>query len=311
MSDDRQHERLLLLARQYLAQGATPNAIDVLRRLLSGDPDHAEAHALLAICLINGKRLHAAEVEAGLALTADAELPAAHLAMGWLQVARRRFAEAEARFLHAAELEPGAIEPQRALAKVYELTGRRALARQTLTALRAQMPDDAEVLVALGEIDLAEGRGADAGLLARAVLAADAEHQDALVLLGHVALRDGDLTAARDLCRAALHVDPSDAGALNLLAEVKARGSWTLGLWWRFQTKMRELGETGTIVVLLGGFVAYRLLTLMLADAGQPNAANAVQLAWLGLCIYTWVAPGLFERALQRELEPVTLSEKF
>jgi hypothetical protein len=155
------------------------------------------------------------------------------------------------------------------------------------------------------------GRTREAAALAREALAIDAEHQDALVLMGQVALRDGDIEAAREHCHAALRVNAADPGAIGLLAAIKARTSWVLGLWWRYATWMQQFGETGTIAILIGGFVAYRLLTLLLSDLDQPAAANAVQIGWLALCIYSWVGPGLFQRAVERELAPVALDEKF
>ena len=43
-------------------------AIDLLKQALSEDPDCAEAHALLSLCLLRVKRLHGARAEAGMAL---------------------------------------------------------------------------------------------------------------------------------------------------------------------------------------------------------------------------------------------------
>ena len=33
--------------------------------------------------------------------------------------------------------------------------------------------------------------------------------------------------------------------------------------------------------------------------------------AWLGIVVYTWVAPGLFRRALEKELVSVKLDRQF
>ena len=36
-----------------------------------------------------------------------------------------------------------------------------------------------------------------------------------------------------------------------------------------------------------------------------------LQVAWLGICVYTWVGPGLFARYLKRELDSVALKPDF
>ena len=62
------HGQLQQLGIRRMEQGNAHGAIEIWRQLLTLDPNDAGAHALLSMCLVDTKRLHAAELEAGLAL---------------------------------------------------------------------------------------------------------------------------------------------------------------------------------------------------------------------------------------------------
>ena len=95
------------------------------------------------------------------------------------------------------------------------------------------------------------------------------------------------------------------------MAAIKAKTNWFLGLWWRYSTWTLEAGTRRAVVVLLFAFVAYRVARQWLFDAGNPQAAGLVSLAWIGICVYTWVGPGLFQRELQKELGKIRLRDDF
>ena len=61
-------ERWLLQAQRQMEQGHLEGAAESLRRVLTLDPDLADAHAMLALCLLDLRRLHAAQHEAELAM---------------------------------------------------------------------------------------------------------------------------------------------------------------------------------------------------------------------------------------------------
>lgn len=63
--------------------------------------------------------------------------------------------------------------------------------------------------------------------------------------------------------------------------------------------------------MLLGAFVVYRLTARLAGDLGPPELASAIGFAWLAIVIYTWVGPALFQRALDKELAQVKLSDDF
>ena len=73
--------RLFNHAVAQLGRGQVDAAIETLARLLGQSPDDADAHALRALCLLRRKRLHAARLEAGTALSLEPDSVFAHRAM--------------------------------------------------------------------------------------------------------------------------------------------------------------------------------------------------------------------------------------
>ena len=305
-------ERTIDFAFDQYQRGNLNGAIDSLKRVLADDPDHASAHALLSFCLLDMRRAHAAEHEAGMALALEPENEMAHHAMALSLLARRRFKDAEAHAAQMLDFSPEEPAYYRLLASILEVQGTRkgkAHAHALLEKALELAPDDANTLAALGSYHLQRGKLEQALHFARETLQTIPEHIDGLVLMGGIALRTGDTTTARDHALWALRSNATHRGALHLMAGIKARENPLLGWWWRFATWMGELGSGRAITVLLCAFLVYRLSALILTDLGHPDAANMLQLVWLALCIYTWVGPGLFQKAVKRELETVKLRD--
>lgn len=294
-----------------LSQGNNRRAIESLRRVLSSEPNDSEAHALLAVCLVDGRRLSAAETEAKLSLAGAPLSPLSHLAMGQVSFARRDFRRAEESFRTVLELEPDESAHHRRLGNLFLAVGRREEAESELQHALELDPADPENLVALGRHRLQTGAVDEAERLAREALTLSPANRDALVLMGAVLLRRGDVEAAREHAIWAIRIDPTDRGALHLLAAIKAKTSWFLGFWWRYNTWCSEVGSKNAAVVLLAAFILYRFLTQFLVDVDQPQGAELVSYAWLGICVYSWVGPGIFVRALQKELQTVHLRKGF
>jgi tetratricopeptide (TPR) repeat protein len=294
-----------------IQRGQLDGAIESLRHLLSDEPNSAPAHALLALCLVDTKRLHAALHEAQVALSLAPTSPFAHLAAGSVNLARGRFASAGEHLQSARELDPTAPAPLRALARLARARGRRDQVLPLLEEALALNPGEIETIVDLGEHYLAVGALDQAEERARAVLQMSPGALDGVVLMGNVLLQRGRVAEARDHALWALSSRATDPGALMLLTAVKARQSPFLGLWWRWNTWMGALGHGKQIVVLLGTFVVYRVATIALTQGSHSDAASALQTLWLAICAYSWVTPALFARMLRRELEQVRLRRDF
>jgi tetratricopeptide (TPR) repeat protein len=225
--------------------------------------------------------------------------------------AQRKFVEAEEHFRTVLELEPDVSAHHRNLGGLYSTLDRREEAERELRQALELAPDDPDNLVALGRLELDRGKAGEAERFAHEALTLAPRHQDALVLMGRVLLRRGDVDAAREHALWAVSIDPSDRGALGLLASIKAKTNWFLGIWWRANTWLLEAGTRNAVLLLLGAFVLYRVLTQVLVDFERDQAAELVSFAWMGICIYSWVGPGMFRRELQKELQSIRLRKDF
>lgn len=304
-------DRWLLQARRLSDAGQSEAAVEALRRALAADPDHAEAHALLALELVRLKRIYAAEIEARAALLSDTDLPLCFTAMGAVKLAQRKLAEAETHIVASLELQPDEPGTYRMLADVERMRGRLDGARASLERALELDPEDPDTLVALGDLAMLTGDLAAAREHCDEATAIAPEHLDAHVLAGHLDLRAGDLAEATEHARFALSVDPTDAGALELLCSIKARRSWALGLWWRLNVFLSTGSERRQITLLVVSFAVCQALIAVLASTGAERIADLLDWAWLGFCVYTWTAPAQFQRLLDAELSEVVLDDDF
>jgi tetratricopeptide (TPR) repeat protein len=298
-------------ARRLMLLGNRRGAIEALRALLAGDPDHALGHALLSLCLRDEKRLHAARHEARLALQTDPELAMGLYALAMVELASGKLRRAQQALDHALALSPGEPLFLRGLATVQLNRGRRTQARETLERALQSDPSDAHALVALGEIHLLEGRLADANRCATDAQRLEPEAVEVLVLQGRLLLAQGRVQEAQDHALWALSSDANDAGALRLLVEIKACGSFWLGLWWRYATFMSRVGESRQILLLTFAFGAYRAFDLACENLGWKLTSDVVEVLWIAFAVYSWVGPALFRRMLQKEMKQVTLRPDF
>lgn len=298
-------------AQRRLRFGQTDGAIDALRRVLGEAPESAEAHALLAFCLLTKRRLHAALRESELALAADAELPLAQHAAARVALARRHFDRAEVHLQTLLALRPQEADYHREMAELCTLTRRRHEASSWLERALELDPEDADTLAALGDHHLDRGDLARGEGFLRQALEIDPDNEAAVLGMGRLCLRRGETALAREHASQVLRERPDSVPGLYLMAAIKARQSQLLGLWWRYNSWMAELGSGRSIVVLLLAYAVYRVAGIALADAGHDAAQTLLSLAWLGIVGYSLAGPALFSRALKREVQEVRLSNHF
>lgn len=304
-------QRLMEQADHYLHLGQTEQAMDALRQALAQDPDFADAHALLAICLLDQRRLHAASHEAGLALAQEPDLALAHYAKARILIGQRKFQDAKKHLELIIGENPQVVEFHRSLALLYELTRREDLRHETLQRALTLDPQDAETLAQISRYHMDHGDVDAAQRYAQEALQAMPEQEDALIAMGHVLLKRKRLNDAREHAIWALRHNPANAQALHLLAAVKARNSLWLGLWWRYNSWMSSLGDSRSILVLLFAFIVYRIASIASADLGHAQLSNVINFLWLGLVLYTFIAPQIFHKALKKEMASVKLREDF
>jgi Flp pilus assembly protein TadD len=290
------------MARSALARNEIESAIHLLRRVLTGDACSGEAHALLSYALLRLRRVNGAVKEGRAAVSFAPESAEAHQALGSALVAANQPVEARRELDKARKIEPNALGAIRGLAALDRNEDHFENAVALLQHALEIAPDDVETLVALGDTWLGRGRIDEARAVAQRALQAEPERVDAVVLMGRVHLRAGDLAAAREHAIQALREERGSAAAITLLASIKARESFVLGLWFRMNAALAELGPKW-VVVLVAAYVTSQLAVLVLQDLGQKGAADIASWSWLAFCAYTWIAPTQFAVLVRRELQ--------
>lgn len=296
---------------RQMRHGDIQGAISSLRRALSLDPDHAEAHALLAICLCNQKRLHAAEYEAGRAIALEPELLIAHYAMAVVMIWKRKFRVAEEHIKLCLDRDPRNVQYILMLVRLNVLSQKNKNVLPLLDQAREINPDEPDIWSEYADYYWSRGDLDKAHECAQRALQIQPEHVASLVIMGQVLLRRNRLKEARQHMSWALRIDPENRSALALLAAIKMRQSLLWGLWWKFNTYVSSRGMTRMVLILLFMFASYRAGSMVLTDMGQAQAAEGLKYAWYALCLYTWIGPTYFERLLKKELDQVRIDSNY
>jgi tetratricopeptide (TPR) repeat protein len=286
-------------------------AIDLLRRALAVDPDHARAHAMLALALLGAKRLAGAQIESELALSLDGNAPLCHHAAAAVLRAQRRLDRAWEHCEIALQADSTDVDHYVLGAGIRELRGEVTEARALLVAALELEPTHAGALTRFARLELDAHHHEEAARYIGEALRARPDDVDAHIVAGFIDLVRGDAAGAEEHARFALNQDATDQGALELWAAIKAHRSFTLGLWWRVNAWVSLRSEGGQIAVLIGSFVIVQVAIILAAAFDLPLLEQALSWGWLGFCAYTWIAPGLFKRMLERDLGLVKLDPDF
>jgi tetratricopeptide (TPR) repeat protein len=309
--EDRRIESLLEQADAQMRLVHWRGAIDLLRRALAIDPDHARAHAMLALALLGAKRLAGAEIEFRLALALDGNAPLCHYAAAAVLRAQRRLDAAWEHCEIALHADSTDVDVHVLAASIRDLRGEVSEARALLVQALALEPAHAGALTRFARLELDAHRLGEAARYIDEALRARPDDADAHIVAGFIDLARGDEAGAEEHARFALAQDATERGALQLWAAIKARRSWTLGLWWRFNAWISLRSERGQVALLMGSFVIVQAAIILAAAADLELVEKLLNWGWLGFCAYTWIAPGLFKRMLERDLGSVVLDPDF
>jgi len=309
--EPRQIAVLLEQAEVQRRLGNHRGATELAQRALTLDPDHARSHAALAAILLDARRLAGAGIEARAALALDADDRYIHRVAAAVLAAERKLDDAWAHCLIALDGPAPAPEAFVLGARLRELAGDRAHARELLHEALAIDAAHVGALTQLARLELAGGARDEAARLIALALEADPANPGAHLAAGAIDLARGDAASAEVHARFVLAVDATDRDALALWAAVQARRSWLLGVWWRWTMWMSQRDDRRQIALLIGAFVVVRIAIIVTDELGLATVARILHLGWLGLCAYTWFAPALFRRMIARSLETVRLDPDF
>jgi len=290
----------LARAQLLLEQSRYDLAERELQNTLTADPDHALAHALLAVCHLQREKFEDATREAKTALGLEPDLPYAAYVLGLVLYRRRRFDEALQAVEEALSLDPSNTAFHALLSQIH-LDERRW--PQALEAAERGLEIDAEDvgcnnLRAAALLKL--GRRAEAGATIDGTLARDPQDATSHAMQGWALLHSGDPRKAMEHFRESLRLNPeSDWAKAGIVEALKARNI-VYGLMLRYFLFMARMSGRVQWAIILGGYFGNQLLR-RLAEA-NPRWAPwiwPIVTAYVVFCLMTWISYPMFNLFLR------------
>lgn len=255
----------LMLALCWMENEATaPQAVDAARRAVALEPQNAFARSVFALALnANAKDGQTAPLRAALeqaeeAVGLDPDSDFSHAVAAQLHLRLRDYPKAEA-------------------------SARAALTLDTENTMAAQ---------ALSAALLLQKKDADNEHLINYQLQRNAEDDDAHTSAGWLAVMKGDHKKANQHFLEALRINPmSENARMGLIESFRARSVFYRS-YLHFCHWMNQFTEGRQNLIMIGGFIAYRVLSGFLKTV-SPIAANVLIGAWLLFALWSHLARGV------------------
>ncbi|MBA3698898.1 MAG: tetratricopeptide repeat protein [Planctomycetes bacterium] len=261
------------------------------RLVLTEDPDDAQAHAGLALCLSEQKKYDEAEAEAKAAVGLAPDIDFCHFALGRVLFERNHFPEAIAAAEEAIRLDPQDANNRYLLAMSFSRQRKWSGCLDVADAGLAIDPEHegctnlrALSLTHLGQKDQASDT--IAGALERSP-----ESSLTHTNQGWALLHRNDPNAALEHFREALRLDPTNDWAREgLLTALKASNTFYRGVL-AFFLYMQRKGEAARWMIIIGILVGQQVL-FRIGDGDSPAAWAAFVVAILATIFValTWLA---------------------
>lgn len=307
MNNDYKYEQVW----RHISQGQLSGAIELLKELLSYDPNNATYHGVLAYCLLQQFRIHAAEHELKIALQLEPGNPFFHSIYARIYFLHNKRTQALAACDQALQLDPENTDIFELKSDILLANKREKEAFSYIQKIAELEPDSVRTAYAFANYYYQTGNNASAFEFTTAALGLDAQHQGANILMGRLHLIKGDIAEAEYHAKLTIMLNPDAKEALSLFADVKARKSIFLGLWWKFNNRISRMKPLHQVGILIFGYVFFRLLSIIVFDFGYKNTSNIIDYAWLAIVIYSWVAIPLYQRMLNKEIQQFSFKPNY
>ena len=269
-----------------------------LRAVLTAMPDHASAHALLALTLVHQDQIAEAETEAQQAIACDPQLPFAHQVMATVRLQQKQYEPAAAAIQEAIQLDPHEAALYSTLGQIRLQQKRWQDALQAAERGLEIAPEDTDCLNLRSIALVRLGRRAEASDTLDASLAHDPDNPYTHQARGFALLHGGDAKGALHHFQEALRRDPTlESSRSGLVEALKARNPlYRLILGWFLWLDRFSSGRQLQIVI--GLWLAARFGSRALTDAGYETAGDIVGFSWLGFVLLTACSVPLFNLLL-------------
>ena len=271
-----------------------------LRQLLLAEPQNADAHILLAHCLLEGKKFDEATSEAETAVGLRPDESRAHYALARVWYARRYPDKAAKAIEEAIRIDPHDADYHSFRAA---LLFERSRWQDALAASEAALAIDPEHVAANNFRAMALvklGRRAEAGQTIDAALARSPEDAFSHANKGWALLEARKPKEALDHFREALRLDPNfEYARLGIIEALKARNP-IYGLFLRYALAMAKLPPKWQFGVLVGAYFGNRFLrNLARQNPELEPYLMPIFIAYGVFALWTWLARPVFNLLLR------------
>ena len=321
MSDDIGHPNVASIfqrAELLRQQGRLDDAINGFKQALQVDANHAQSYMLLALCYIQKGDKKMAYLALDAAQRAVALMPEDSTALGICALAMSMNAKEgqSDKLREALEVARQAVSINPDSAYAHSVVGNILLSLKKYpeaeVAARKALELDVESAFAsevLSASLVMQGKSEDLEGLVQYRLDREPDDDSAHNSAGYHALMTGDHQKANHHFMEALRIYPmNDSARAGLVQSFRAR-SVLYRNYLRFVNFMNKFTEGRQTLILVGGFIAYRLLYGAISQV-SPILGGVVVFLWLCFAFWSFLAKGLstfmlaFDRFARHALEP-------
>lgn len=298
------------------AQQRHGDAATMFQRALQADANHAPSYAMLSLCWLREEGKKAEAVDAarrGVALSPDSAFHHSILALAIASSAKDGqdsvLKEAREVATHAVQLDPDSDLACTVEAQIYLRLRDYAKAEKSARRALALDPENGGAAEVLSIALLQQHKDGDNADLVRYQLENHPDDDSSHTSAGWLALRTGNHKEANKHFLEALRLNPMNEGArLGLVESFRSR-SWVYRSYVRFCHAMTRFSGGTQMGIMLGGFLAYRMLGSWLMKVA-PFWAAVLTAVWLTLVLWSHLARGfgsffmLFDSFARNALRP-------
>ena len=294
-------EILLQRARLLFEQHRLEQAAEQLKQLLAQDPDDAEAHALLALCLLDNKdQWHNATREAEQSIHLAPDHPFSHYVLASVLNKRSRTAESLAAIDEALRLDPGQSLFYALRASLLAQLERWSECLEA-ASLGLQMDPDDTSCANMRSLSLERlGRKNDALQQADNAVSRDPDSGHAHSMRGWALLQKGRVAEAQLAFREALRLEPTNEFARTGMIQALNSNNFLFRIAFKFHSFLGRLGSTYRWAIVLGFWVGMQVLqSLGNANPILKPFVTPLLLLYFTFCMLPWIADPLFDAFLR------------
>jgi len=293
---DNDCSRALLL----LQQGRFDMAEKEINQLIFLDPQNSMAHALLGLCLSENKKFKEAQIEAETAVSLSPDEPFCYYVLAHVLHDRNKLKQALKVLDDAINMDPENPDFFALKANILINLKQWPEALQVAEHGLSQDPRHVECINMQAMALLNSGRKEDASAAVESALVHDPDNEVTHANRGWTYLQQGQPEKAMSHFQEALRINPDLEWARNGIIEALKAKNFIYSLMLKYFFFMSRLTGRMQFGILIGGYLAYRVLLRAASD--QPQLSYILWplvIMYILFAYLTWTAAPLFNLTLR------------